>query len=246
MMPKNLQFFCIQKVHANYKSKGLLMNLGALLRPNAKYYLVHDSDIIVQSSFFNKIQKNIERRGEVNFMQPYSNNRILLTTPMLAEMYFTNIISNDDLNEKMPGVFVNKNWYQKQYSYGGSVLISNKAYYGVGGFDDQIFWTWGAEDIMFWTKLIDKYGQPIYADYDINMFHIYHPPSINEQTSQGDFLNKMFTLSEKMWNMYQNIDLNSRLNYINKKSKFLSKYKNLDIDIKDAIFKFKKISSRRL
>jgi hypothetical protein len=158
-------------------SRSFVYNFGVKYGHQAKYYLLHDLDVLVKKSFFNELYQNLKN---CQCLQTYGARRILYLSEEITKKIINKEIDYNDFNESTPGVSLPM--YNNQPalgSKGGSILISKEIFNKIGGFDPELFWGYAAEDQFFWEK-IKTITDIAYADNPlINMFHMWHPPSFS-------------------------------------------------------------------
>lgn len=178
--------FCI-KNHINYihtkgnvvdqYSRSFAYNFGFLCGIKAKYYIMHDLDILVKENFFQELKENLSYT-QSDCLQTYGNRRVLYMNQEITQEVLNGSTIYNSLNENSNNVSLPMfNGQVALGSKGGSILVSHDLFRIVGGFDPEIFWGYAAEDQFFWHKMELMY--PInYADNPpIDMFHMWHPPS---------------------------------------------------------------------
>jgi hypothetical protein len=69
-------------------SRSFVYNFGVKYGNHAKYYLLHDLDVLVKSNFFDELYENI---GEAQCMQTYGKRRILYLSEELTKKVKENI-----------------------------------------------------------------------------------------------------------------------------------------------------------
>jgi predicted glycosyltransferase involved in capsule biosynthesis len=127
-------------------NKCLCMNVGAIFGPKSQYILFHDSDLLVNKDFVSNIYKNIERKPTA-CVQTFADRRVLY-----CDKGLTNRLINGEsieLNPKTNGVY-DKN---KPGAPGGSIFLTRRLFFMVGGFDPELFHSYSQEDLFFWDKI---------------------------------------------------------------------------------------------
>ncbi len=153
-------------------SRSFAYNFGVKYSNKAKYYLLHDLDILVKENFFEELFNNL---GSHKCMQPYGKKRVLYMSKELSEKVLKKEVDYNTFSENTPGVSPPKILGSK----GGSILVEHDLYYKIGGFDPEIFWGYATEDQFFWEKLLIVNGDVPFADNPpIDMFHMWHPLTI--------------------------------------------------------------------
>lgn len=207
----------------NMYSRALIADIGFLSGAlNSKWYMYHDSDLLVTEDFFNKIEILIQ--SETKWIQPYSQKRVINLSVNATDKIFNGenltLTSNEYRHELQNG----------SGAPGGSILVKKESYLEVGGFDYELFYGYAPEDSMFWVKLeclikpINAItnchqGGALYAD-DIDIYHLYHTNQISNNS-------KHHTMMERL-KYFWSLDYESKKQYINiKKHKLLSQCEQL-------------------
>jgi glycosyltransferase involved in cell wall biosynthesis len=149
-------------------NRGLCFDIGHLYGPPCKYYMMHDSDLLVPDIFFNKVQFYFNR-GAVA-LQPYSDRFVWQTNQEFSEklqadlsIFYKGIDEHDVCTQNSPG------------AKGGSFILKSDLFANVGGYDPQIFWGYSPEDQLFWLKV----GSIVLVEYADNprmpLIHLWHP-----------------------------------------------------------------------
>lgn len=157
-------------------SRSFAYNFGVKYSNKAKYYLLHDLDILVKENFFEELYQNL--KGS-RCMQTYGKRRVLYLSQELTPNIINKELDFNTFNESTPGVSLPMYAGKPALgSKGGSIIIERDLYYEIGGFDPEIFWGYAAEDQMFWDKALTLLGEVNYADNPpIDIFHMWHPPT---------------------------------------------------------------------
>lgn len=161
---------------ADQYSRSFAYNFGVKYSPKAKYYVLHDVDILVKEDFFEDVYSNLK---DNKCMQTYGGRRVLYMSQELTPKVIKGEINLNTLDVKSPGVSLPMyNGQPAIGSKGGSILVERDFYYEIGGFDPELFWGYAAEDQIFWDKALTVLGDVAYADNPIiDMFHMWHPPT---------------------------------------------------------------------
>ena len=149
-------------------NRGLCFDIGHLYGPPCKYYMMHDSDLLVPDNFFNKVQIYFNR-GAVA-LQPYSDRFVWQTNQEFSEklqadlsIFYNGIAEHDVCTQNSPG------------AKGGSFILKSDLFVNVGGYDPQIFWGYAPEDQLFWLK-VESLTSIKYADNPrMPLIHLWHP-----------------------------------------------------------------------
>jgi hypothetical protein len=171
-------------------SRSFAYNFGVKFGNKAKFYLLHDLDILVKDNFFVELFENL---GEQKCIQPYGGRRVLymsesLTKKVIEKEIDFNSFSQESYDVSLP-MF---NGQPALGSKGGSIFIEKELFEEVGGFDPELFWGYAAEDQFFWEK-VNNVSQVGFADSPlIDMFHMWHPPSYTTNpllhSMEGDWI----------------------------------------------------------
>lgn len=218
--PEHLKFCKKNKINylwVNNKTNGdfnksLAYNFGVKFSNKAKFYLLHDVDIIVKQNFFYELYQNID--ANTKCLQPYGKRRVLNLTKELTKKVVKYQIDYNLFNEETEGVnppmFNGKPIFG---SKGGSILVDSETFNDVGGFDPELFWGYAAEDQFFFEK-IETITNIKYADNPfIDMFHMWHPPTYNT--------NPLLYEMEAIYEDFKNMSLNKKMTIINLKKQIL-------------------------
>ena len=149
-------------------NRGLCFDIGHLYGPPCKYYMMHDSDLLVPDNFFNKVQVYFNRG--VVALQPYSDRFVWQTNQEFSEklqadlsIFYNGIDEQAVCTRNMPG------------AKGGSFILKSDLFTNVGGYDPQLFWGYAPEDQLFWLK-VESISSVEYADSPrMPLIHLWHP-----------------------------------------------------------------------
>lgn len=184
-------------------SRSFAYNFGVKYSNKSKYYILHDLDILVKENFFEEVYKNLKSQC----LQPYGKRRVLYMSQKLTNDFLLNSIDYNKLDENSPEISLPAILGSK----GGSILVERDLYYMVGGFDPEIFWGYAPEDQLFWDKIQTVLGEIDYADNPpINIFHMWHPPTLHYSNNRHDVMEKSFY-------EFRSMTKKNRLNFIQKK-----------------------------
>lgn len=153
-------------------NKCLAHNMGAFFSVKSKYILFHDIDCLMQSDFFINLFKNIKKK-KAKAIQNFTERRVLYINPELTNEVVAGNFDVDKLNIELPEVT-----YPRLFGApGGSITIDRDLFFEVGGYDPELFLANSPEDAFFWAKVdvVDK--MHISDDPDIELYHMYHPPT---------------------------------------------------------------------
>lgn len=156
-------------------SRSFAYNFGVKYSNKAKFYILHDIDILVKENFFEEVFLNLNN-GKC--MQTYGGRRVLYMSQQLTD----NVINGKSINEfseNTEGVSLPMfNGQPALGSKGGSILVERDFFQEIGGFDPELFWGYAAEDQIFWDKALTILGEVQYADKPkIDIFHMWHMPT---------------------------------------------------------------------
>lgn len=185
-------------------SRSFVYNFGVKFSNKAKYYLLHDLDILVKENFFEELFANLKNH---KCIQSYGKRRVLYLSEELTNQVISGDIDYNQFDETMDNISLPMfNGQVMLGSKGGSILIEKDLFYEVGGFDPELFWGYASEDQFFWEKVREI--APIeYADNPpIDMFHMCHPPSFST--------NPLLYHMEEDWLSFKNMKKEERLNII--------------------------------
>lgn len=171
-------------------SRSFAYNFGVKFGNKAKFYLLHDLDILVKDNFFVELFENL---GEQKCIQPYGGRRVLYMSENLTKKVIEKEVDFNLLNQESSDVSLPMfNGQPALGSKGGSIFIEKELFEEVGGFDPELFWGYAAEDQFFWGK-VNNVSQVGFADNPlIDMFHMWHSPSYTTNpllhSMEGDWI----------------------------------------------------------
>ena len=156
-------------------NKCLAHNIGALYSNKAKYYLFHDTDILVPPDFFVKLFENLEHGFDA--LQSFTQRRLLYCNELLSKNIIENKTPIEILDAKCAGITPG-DWGAQ----GGSIFVTKDMFFNAGGFDPEFFDEYGLEDRFFFDKLnlICKLGSC--DNPAIELLHLFHAPAFNRTT----------------------------------------------------------------
>jgi len=194
-------------------SRSFAYNFGVKYAQKAKYYLLHDLDILVKENFFEELYENL---GDSRCMQTYGKRRVLYMSQTLTPRAIAGEVDFNTFDEHTPDVSLPMFGGQPALgSKGGSIVVEHDFYYDIGGFDPELFWGYAAEDQMFWDKALTRLGEVTFADNPpIDMFHMWHPPSHGTNPLIGEMENYML--------QFRSFKKKDRKKYIENQSKSLN------------------------
>jgi len=176
-------------------NKCLAYNMGVFFGNKSKYLLFHDIDCLVQSDFFLNLFDNISHK-QCRAIQCFTGRRVLYINEEFTPKVIAGEFPVDDLSLDMPEVDLPRLGGKVMIGApGGSILIERDLYFEVGGYDAELFLANSPEDAFFWTKVdtIDKMHTS--DDPDIELYHMYHPPTWmnNPYVDEMQLINNIFT-----------------------------------------------------
>lgn len=191
---------------SEFYNRSFAYNFGVRFSNKAKYYILHDLDILVKPNYIEEIINNLNK-GSINCMQSYGNRHVWYLSKNLTDKFLDKKININEFNlgdsEITPPLQIG--------SKGGSILVSKELFDRVGGFDPELFWGYAAEDQMFWCK-IETIASIHYADNPtINIFHMWHPPT--------DSTNPNLLVMDSYFMNYSSMDLENKLKFLDNKIK---------------------------
>jgi hypothetical protein len=160
-------------------NKCLCFNFGVLNCSKAKYYLFHDSDILVPENFFELLFENMKGHDAV---QAFSGQRLFHCSHDLTETLLNGALPVELLSTNTIGVTP-----ARAGAEGGSIFCTKELLLQVGGFPDWGFSEYSVEDSYFFRSL-QLHGNVGYCNNPpVDCFHLWHEPSYNRQTKQEDW-----------------------------------------------------------
>lgn len=206
---KDLCYDWVNYIHIPRSKKNFnkckCFNIGALYSNKAKYFLFHDVDTIMQNNFFKLLFDNYKN---VDALQCFTKQRLLYCEEVLTNEIINGKISVDSLSNAglRAGVCG---------ATGGSIFISNEAFFNIGGYDAEFYSEYSVEDTAFFEKL-QFYGKIGSCDNPtIELFHLKHDGTYIVKDEDRDALSA-----------FRNLDAIGKQTYISVKSKLLKLFKN--------------------
>lgn len=144
-------------------NKCLAHNLGYCFT-NAKILHFHDSDIIMESSFY-ELFKGYQLT-EISALHCLKEKYVRYLTPQESDIIFEGKNITELLSVANPAIPDVKN------APGGSIAIGRSLFELIGGFDAHLFEGYSAEDQFFWDKVSNIVT--IISMNNNEMFHIHH------------------------------------------------------------------------
>ena len=185
----------------NKHSEALSQSLAYFCIRKSQWYCFHCADIVVPEDWLARLEVLLKKnRG---FIQPYSGKKLQYLSPEYSQMVVeangtTNIreLEASILSGSGPGLKKLDNHQSIAGNTGGSIFVTRNDFEQVGGFEPEIFFGWGWEDILLWSKLEFLYalfhkqdmselysnnnfhqGNATYPEHPLLVFHLYHEPS---------------------------------------------------------------------
>ena len=163
--------------HAYKFNKCLAMNIGACaVKGNG--YMFHDLDCLVRSDFFTNLYENINSKNS-DAIQTFSDRRVLYLNTDLTYKALTMELEVDELKAGPTDIKDPKHTGVTLPAVigapGGSIWIKQKRFLEVGGYDPNIFFGYGPEDIFFWDKVSTVCQMHTCTDPRNEIFHMKHP-----------------------------------------------------------------------
>lgn len=197
-------------------NKCLSYNFGALFSVSAKYHLFHDIDILIQSSFFEKINTYIDKGSKA--LQCYAHRGVVNCELEITRSLLSKDISVDDLGPSVYGVnYPNTKGGFGAGSTGGSILVEDELFNKIGGYDPELFRAYSAEDQFFWNKLLTKVEIDYADDPEIDLFHMWHERQLGN--------NPFFHVMESYMTHFKSLTKEEKDNVVDYKSKIFSEIK---------------------
>jgi hypothetical protein len=169
----------IPKEESESFNKCLAMNVGAA-SVSATEYLFHDLDCLVQSSFFNNLYENINKK-KCKAIQAFSDRRVLYLN---KELTYKALLFGLDIENLIEGP---RDMEDENYTGvtppgvlgapGGSIWIKKEKFIEVGGYDPNVFYGYSPEDIFFWDKVSFVTKMETCTNPRVEIFHMHHPPT---------------------------------------------------------------------
>lgn len=195
-------------------SRSLCFNIGHAWTKESTWSLQHDCDLLVPEDFLVKLGDYMV--DGVDWVQPYADKRVRMLTPQMTQYIMQKVeqlsyVSLQTINDYI---------LYGQGATGGSLLIRNKVFEDVGGYEES-FYGYAPEDSFLWTKLEAMHGtigngympHRGFGTYvnDINLYHLHHPNHWNESARLYGMLD--------LYNCFCNLDYALKLKYIGMKAK---------------------------
>lgn len=158
-------------------NKCLAHNTAASLYKKSKWYLFHDTDLLINPDFFINIFENIK---DFDAIQSFTKRRVLHCSEIVTKEVFSGISTVKNMKGGFGGVDI-----AEPGAPGGSIFISSNFFYNIGGYDPEFFTEYSVEDQFFFDKM-SLYGNIGFCDNPPNeVFHLWHPA--NRLTKEQDW-----------------------------------------------------------
>lgn len=185
-------------------NKSLAMNIGAIFSPKSKYLLFHDVDCLVKSDFFINLLSNIQVK-KAKALQCFQLRRVLYLNEVITHRILQSELEIDSLSSSFEGVTPPTLFGAP----GGSIILESELFYDIGGYDPELFSGYSTEDAFFWDKLSSVCEIHLSDNPPIDIFHMNH--ALTHHT------NPLFNQMHTIWSIFNNLNINERLEYINVK-----------------------------
>lgn len=168
-----MNYIWIECSREDQYNRSLTNNVGVLFGPQAEWVVTHDLDCLVQSDFFDKLKSNSENQ-KTDVFQSFTKRRVIYCNEELTSKLISGDVDVDSLSEGSFGTFTCKG-----KAPGGSMFMSRRMFFMVGGYDPELFTGYAPEDQMLWDKL-SLFKQVCSCDHPpIEVFHLNHPPTMH-------------------------------------------------------------------
>lgn len=191
-------------VRFEYFNKSLSFDVAVMWGLPSNGYICHDVDVMILPDFWIRLEANLKGQN-VEALQTYTNRFIWCLNKEATEDLHSGkrdfkSMSMNDCVPPAPG------------SWGGSIYISRRLYFQIGGYDPDLYYGYSPEDqaIVFKIQLFTNIG--FANDPPINLYHQWHVPTCNS----NPLLNNM---THMFYSMKQHTK--GTLEYIESKSKHM-------------------------
>jgi hypothetical protein len=192
-------------------NKCLCFNMGAIYSNISKYIICHDLDCLMQSDFFIKLMQNINIKN-CNAIQCFHSRRVIYCDEILTSYIINNEINIDSVNVYTPNTFLP----ESNGAPGGSICVTRKLFFDVGGFDEHLFVGYSHEDAYFWEKIDTIDNMTTCNNPPIDLFHLHHVKSVGT--------NIHYNSMNVIYDLFKNSDLNTKLQIIQTKRMHIKQY----------------------
>lgn len=189
---------------SNEFNKSLCLNLG-VISVNSELVLLHDIDLFVETNFLNYVLKNFK-----------TNTNSALQCFSVGKLINLSFHDTEKLQELNHIQFLDESEFTTIYKYMppfGSLLIERNNVIEIGGFDDNIFEDWGAEDDTFKLKFETYFNKKYMSceDPKVVVFHQNH--DVLEKNIKNE---KNYEYLRDLDNNFKKIFINNQKNRFNK------------------------------
>ncbi len=181
VLPNWIKYLHIPTTGANClynRSRGF--NVGARAC-TGEILVLHDGDILVPSAYAKEIVQSLQLGYQVTnlkrfiaFLDKSSTGTLFESSELPEKLYAEKIMANA--------------------TGGGSIAITRKAYWELGGMDED-FEGWGGEDTEFWDRCsvlnVNHFGY-------LPLLHLWHPPQTGKAEIEGLSRSTIDTFRQKM------------------------------------------------
>jgi predicted glycosyltransferase involved in capsule biosynthesis len=192
-------------------NKCLALNVGAMFTVSAEAFIFHDIDCLMQSDFFLNLEQNIKNKN-AKAIQCFQGRRVLYLDSVLTEKVINDEIEVDGLMINTHGVTLPKNIGAP----GGSIYTTKDLFFGVGGYDPELFQANAPEDIFYWEKILMLDTMHICDNPPIELFHMSHPITYNSNPKIFEML--------ATYETFKNDNYDNKLDLIKYKEKLINEY----------------------
>jgi hypothetical protein len=157
-------------------NKCLAMNTAVFFSPQTQWLVFHDIDCIVQSNFFINTFKNIDKK-KCKAIQTFSDRRVLYVDEKNTQRILAGGLEFDELSMGIPGIDCPRrpDGSVASGAPGGSVCVTRKLFFKIGGYDPYYFVSYAPEDIFFWLKAEVYEVFETCTDPRNEIYHLNHP-----------------------------------------------------------------------
>ncbi len=189
-------------------NKCLAHNMGVLYSNKADYYLFHDLDTLVPKNFFVNLMLNIKGLDAV---QSFARRRLLYATKMLTDSIMDGETDVNKLHHNYPNLSEGT-----EGAKGGSIFMSSKIFFEVGGYDMEFYDGYSVEDAAMYHKLDFKGKLGGCNTPPIELIHLWHPYSHGGNITQPEAFAALHA--------FDNLSDEDKLKYMQIKSEHLKQY----------------------
>jgi len=173
----NTNYIWIKSKSGELFNKCLSYNMGVFFGPKSKSLIFHDIDCLIQSDFFNKLSENIDNK-KCRAIQCFTGRRVLYISEQFTPKVISGEVSVDELSLDMPEIDLPRLGGKVMIGApGGSIFVDRDLFFEVGGYDADLFLANSPEDAFFWEKIDTVDKMEISDNPEIEVYHMYHPPT---------------------------------------------------------------------